>query len=101
MSTTSEILVNQDGPIIQVQLNRPKALNALNIPMIVALTEIFTAFREDESLKTLILQGLSGKAFCAGGDVKACYEKGHAFLEGQKELREVFEFFDLEYDLYI
>jgi 3-hydroxyisobutyryl-CoA hydrolase len=50
-------------------LNRPKALNALNLSMI---QKIYPVLKEWEKTKNLILiKGAGDKAFCAGGDVKS------------------------------
>lgn len=52
-------------------LNRPKVLNSLDLPMIKILGPALTAWQEDSAIKTIILRGEGGKAFCAGGDVVA------------------------------
>lgn len=52
-----------------IVLNRPKALNALNLSMI---NKIYPALKEWESTKKLVMiKGSGDKAFCAGGDVKS------------------------------
>ena len=50
-------------------LDRPKALNALTLPMIRAMTPQLQAFEESDICKIILLKG-TGRAFCAGGDVK-------------------------------
>lgn len=67
-STDSVIFesVNKTGIIT---LNRPKALNALDLPMV---NEIYPVMRKWEAQKGLvIIKGAGEKAFCAGGDVRA------------------------------
>lgn len=54
--------------VATVTLNRPKALNAMNISMREELGECFEQLRYDERVRAVVLTG-SGKAFCAGGDV--------------------------------
>ena len=50
-------------------LNRPKALNALNLSMV---RKIYPVLKQWESTKKLvIIRGTGDKAFCAGGDVKS------------------------------
>lgn len=52
-----------------VTLNRPKTLNALDLPMV---NEIYPKLRNWETQKKLvIIKGAGEKAFCAGGDVRA------------------------------
>ncbi len=53
-----------------ITLNRPKALNALTLPMIRALREAFDRCAADPEVGCILLTG-EGKAFCAGGDVKS------------------------------
>ncbi|KAJ8750392.1 hypothetical protein K2173_014307 [Erythroxylum novogranatense] len=53
-----------------VILNRPKQLNALSLPMITRLLELFLAYDIDSNVKLIVLKG-KGRAFCAGGDVAA------------------------------
>ena len=51
-----------------ITLNRPKALNALNLPMSQA---IYSQLKEwENSLNLVIIEGSGEKAFCAGGDIR-------------------------------
>ncbi|KAF2473150.1 ClpP/crotonase [Lindgomyces ingoldianus] len=52
-----------------VQLNRPKALNALSTPLILELNTALRAFQADQSIGAIVLTG-SNKAFAAGADIK-------------------------------
>lgn len=54
--------------VIQLQLNRPDALNALNTEMLCEIAQILNELATDESAKVIILTGNS-KAFAAGADV--------------------------------
>lgn len=52
-----------------ITLNRPKALNALNLSMV---RKIYPVLKSWENKKRLvIIKGAGDKAFCAGGDVKS------------------------------
>jgi enoyl-CoA hydratase/carnithine racemase len=53
-----------------LRLNRPEALNALNEPLLRALLGSVDAARRDSAVRCLLLVG-AGRAFCAGGDLKA------------------------------
>jgi 2-(1,2-epoxy-1,2-dihydrophenyl)acetyl-CoA isomerase len=57
----------EDGLAI-LTLQRPEALNALNMDLKVALAEWLAGARFDESIRAVLLTG-SGRAFCAGGDL--------------------------------
>jgi enoyl-CoA hydratase len=53
-----------------ITLNRPKALNALNAPLMVELAHALKAFDADDKIGCIILTG-SEKAFAAGADISA------------------------------
>ncbi len=53
----------------RVRLNRPKALNALNSPLMDEVNEAMLAFNGDAGIGAMILTG-SDKAFAAGADIK-------------------------------
>ncbi len=55
--------------ILQLGLNRPEALNALNSSLLSELHGIFHEAKKDPSVKALLIHG-EGKAFCAGADIK-------------------------------
>lgn len=59
---------NNDG-ILQIIINRPKKLNALNKDTIQELHEAFLDAKDDEEVKVVILTGTGEKAFVAGADI--------------------------------
>ncbi|MCL1042377.1 enoyl-CoA hydratase/isomerase family protein [Shewanella marisflavi] len=78
-------------------LNMEKALNALNMDMVQALTAQLTDWADDDAIAMVVLDGAGEKAFCAGGDVRALYQ---AAREQPGEIPEVTqEFFTREYFL--
>ena len=66
---SDELLVNIDGPIARLTLNRPKAMNALNLAILDQLQQRLVELAGEESVRVLVLTG-SGTAFCAGADLK-------------------------------
>ncbi|MDX1569655.1 MAG: enoyl-CoA hydratase-related protein [Xanthomonadales bacterium] len=63
------LLVDQDGPIVTITINRPAKLNALNSR---TLTELGMAFEDcaaDDEVRCVILTGAGSKAFVAGADI--------------------------------
>src|SRR5215218_4324526 len=60
--------VGIDGPVATLTLDRPDALNALTVPMKVALREALGSVAGDRSVRAVILTG-AGRAFCAGQDL--------------------------------
>jgi len=63
------ILVERDGPIATVTVNRPKVLNALNHQTLSELAAAFDELRADASVRGLIVTGAGEKAFVAGADI--------------------------------
>ncbi len=58
-----------DRGVVTLTLNRPGAFNALSEAMLAALGEAIEALADDEGVRAVVL-GASGKAFCAGHDLK-------------------------------
>jgi enoyl-CoA hydratase len=63
------ILTRQEGRVGLVQINRPKALNALNSLTMAELTAALKAFDADEDIGCLVISG-DERAFAAGADIK-------------------------------
>ena len=57
------------GRLMRVCLNAPRALNALNTPMMETLLAALDTWRDDPSVVGVFLEGAGERAFCAGGDV--------------------------------
>lgn len=92
------VIIERAADIATVRLNRPSKYNALNQRLLDSLHEAATELSFDDEVRAVILTG-EGKAFCAGGDLKAINEAepeqpGRAFWrlagrfhEAVKELR--------------
>jgi enoyl-CoA hydratase len=63
------ILVERDGRVGIITLNRPKALNALNSQVMADVTTAATEFDSDPGIGAIVITG-SAKAFAAGADIK-------------------------------
>jgi enoyl-CoA hydratase len=64
------VLIERDGPLMVVTIDRPEARNAVDRPTALALANAFREFDADESLAVAILTGSDG-TFCAGADLKS------------------------------
>ncbi len=60
------ILVDRDGPVAVISVNRPKSLNALNSQ---TLRELTQAVRDSADQRAIVLTGAGDKAFVAGADI--------------------------------
>jgi 2-(1,2-epoxy-1,2-dihydrophenyl)acetyl-CoA isomerase len=65
----TDLLIEKNGAVLYLTLNRPEALNAFSGEMIEDITTEMTNAANDDSVKVVVLSG-SGRAFSAGGDVK-------------------------------
>ena len=84
MTTTTEspVVVETSGAVRTVRLNRPDAMNALDIATKEALLGELTAAAQDERVRCVVLTG-TGRAFCVGQDLRehvAGLERGADFL---------------------
>jgi enoyl-CoA hydratase len=68
-TTYETILVERDGRVGTITLNRPKALNALNSQVMIEVTTAAVEFDNDPGIGAIIITG-STKAFAAGADIK-------------------------------
>ena len=75
---TDEIIARKVGQIGRITLNRPKALNALSMPMVTAMTEALLAWKDEDSVKAVVVDGEGEKGFCAGGDIRMLHDSGKA-----------------------
>lgn len=75
-SASSEVVAKHEGRLGLLTLNRPKALNSLNLGMIDAMAETYKEWDRDPNVRVVVLQSNDAKAFCAGGDVRAIHQAG-------------------------
>ncbi len=68
------LLLEKDGPIAVLSVNRPKALNALNEDTLEELDQAIDQVALDEEVKVIIITG-AGNAFVAGADIVAMQTK--------------------------
>lgn len=67
--TESIVIAHRQEQTLRLTLNRAHAMNALSFDLVAALLEQLRAAASDDSIRVLIITG-SGKAFCAGADLK-------------------------------
>jgi enoyl-CoA hydratase/carnithine racemase len=69
-----EIVVEQDGPIATIWLNRPAKRNAMTIDMWAGVAEAARSLTHDHAVRVLVVRG-AGDAFCAGADISGLRDK--------------------------
>ncbi|WP_336081093.1 enoyl-CoA hydratase/isomerase family protein [Thalassospira sp. CH_XMU1448-2] len=72
--TEAPVLFSQQGAVGQIVLNRPRALNALDLTMVDMMMGQLKSWEADSSIKVVVIEGAGEKAFCAGGDIRGLYE---------------------------
>ena len=76
------ILTERQGRVALIRLNRPKALNALNLQLATELTEAALGFDRDPGIGCIVVTG-SEKAFAAGADIKEMQDATYAEMYAQ------------------
>src|ERR1700761_3211852 len=94
MTEEATVVVRRDGRAGRMLLNRPRALNALDLPMLQACATALQDWRDDPHVDVVVIEGAGQRAFCAGGDIIALRE---AQVSGNRPVAD--EFFRVEYDL--
>lgn len=69
MSNMKYIQLEPQGEIALLRINRPEALNAMNIDVVSELSRTVDIVGADESIKVVIITGAGEKSFCAGADI--------------------------------
>ena len=91
----SEVLIENNGSVLFITLNRPDKRNALNYGLIADLKAALREADEDESLRAIVIRG-AGKDFCSGADLTALQKIATAsYEENIEDARSLAELFAL------
>ncbi|MGE9808752.1 enoyl-CoA hydratase/isomerase family protein [Janibacter sp. G1551] len=72
---TQDVLFAVDRVAGRILLNRPRALNALNAPMVASALAQLREWERDEAVRTIVIEGAGDRGLCAGGDVRFLREQ--------------------------
>lgn len=78
------VIIERDGPVTSVLINRPAVRNCVDHPTALALRAAFKEFEADDEQKVAILGGVGG-TFCAGYDLKQASSGAGKFYEPEGE----------------
>jgi 2-(1,2-epoxy-1,2-dihydrophenyl)acetyl-CoA isomerase len=82
------LLLEKDGPIAYITLNRPEVLNAFNIQQATDFIGAVAKCNRDSDVRCIVVRG-AGRAFCSGGDMKEQYANLRAGNDGGEHFRAV------------
>lgn len=80
-----ELLFETLGPVARLTLNRPKAMNALNLATLIKLERRLGEISSNDAIRVVLLTG-NGDAFCVGADLKEVLA-GARWSDGEKDRR--------------
>jgi enoyl-CoA hydratase len=64
------LLLDRDGAVAVISVNRPQVLNALNRQTLDELRQILLDLQRDQTVRSLVITGAGEKAFVAGADIR-------------------------------
>ncbi|GAA3923172.1 3-hydroxyisobutyryl-CoA hydrolase [Microbacterium invictum] len=71
----ASVSVRADGHVGHLTLNRPRAINALDLGMIERLAAALDEWERDTDIEIVLLDGAGDRGLCAGGDVRGLYDQ--------------------------
>lgn len=78
-----EVIVRQDGPVLRINLNRPKRRNALTYTTIDLILDALEGAANDDDCRVVVIGG-EGDGFCSGDDINGMGEPTGARWKGRK-----------------
>ncbi|SMC33182.1 enoyl-CoA hydratase/isomerase family protein [Polynucleobacter kasalickyi] len=94
----SDVLIEKRHGVGVITLNRPQALNAINLEMVRTMFTTLKLWEQDEDVKAVLVRGAGERAFCAGGDIRTVYE---SLVDGRSDHMTFFaEEFELNQYIY-
>ncbi|KUH92811.1 enoyl-CoA hydratase/isomerase family protein [Mycobacterium sp. IS-3022] len=78
MGENEDVLVTVDRGVGLITLNRPKAINSLNHPMVTAMSRALAEWESDDAVTAVVVDGAGERGLCAGGDIVALYHSAKA-----------------------
>ena len=91
----SSVVLEVDGPLARITLNRPEVLNAENMAWVRALEAAVRTVATEPEVRVVLVRG-AGRAFCAGLDLEMMSREGmpDGFYEGQERAFRELELMD-------
>ena len=93
MNTENHLIIEQQGALGMITLDRVPSLNALSLQMINSIRSQVENWQNEDSIQAILIKSNSPKAFCAGGDIRYLYDSYKNGTEDHKG------YFSAEYDM--
>jgi enoyl-CoA hydratase len=74
--SSEAVLVDRQGAVGIMTLNRPETLNRLDLSMLHAIEAAFSQLEHDDAVRVIVITGAGERAFCAGGDIEELKTRG-------------------------
>lgn len=75
MCEEAPVILEERNGLGRIILNRPKALNSLDLEMVHAIAPRLGRWATDDAIGAVLIEGTGDRAFCAGGDIRALYDR--------------------------
>ena len=85
------LIVEREGPVAWLRLNRPEAMNALNAEVAILFGQFLSELSHDDGIRVVVVTG-AGAAFCAGADLKEV--QGSSAVEAEPGKPDLLNLFD-------
>lgn len=84
---SEQLVLTKEGHVATLRLNRPDALNALGVTLLLELEDAWKRLDADDEVRVIVVTG-TGRAFCTGVDVKELAGAAEAMKDYSKRVRE-------------
>ena len=81
----ASVLSRVDGSVATLTLNRPKAINALDHEMVLAMEKLLARWADDPAITAVIVEGAGERGLCAGGDIVAIHRDAAGLVAADHE----------------
>ena len=98
-TSTPQVLTARTGSLGRIMLNNPRAINALTLEMVTAVKETLDAWRDDDSITTVSIEGAGERGLCAGGDVVSVRSAYLDNPDSAADFANATKFFSVEYSM--
>ena len=96
MNQDLQVLFRLENSVGWITLNRPDALNALSYEMVLEIRNQLQAWKTNDNVLLILIEGMGGRALCAGADIRALYNEKSSRGNVEALAR---SYFSAEYDL--